>query len=178
MEGDVQAFDQLFLEMYPALCLVATRLAVEEEPARDLASDIFLRLWENRASLTHVRDIRAYLYVAARNHSLNYLKKVKGTEIHHHQVAAELPQEPATDEVLQSIYHAETLRILKKAIDGLPDACRNVVMLSVEGYSSNEIAARLGISASAVSNQKARAVRLLKEQMPVSLLLVCFFFDA
>lgn len=169
--GDVKAFDQLFTDMYPAICLLATRLLNNEEMARDIASEVFLQLWEKRASLSHIKDLKAYLYISARNRAFNQLKKIQRSEVHEANAVREMPHEQSVEEVLHAIYDTESLRVLKDAINKLPAECRKVVILGIEGYSSNDIAQQLGISASAVSNQKARAMRLLKQQLPLSLLL-------
>lgn len=168
-DGDIAAFETLFSEMHASLCLMANRLLHDEDLAKDLVADIFLRLWENRHGLGEVRNIQAYLYTSTRNRCLDQLKKVK------HIVDQELTalQQPG-EHFLQVIYDAETIRLLDKAIMTLPPECRKVVELGLEGLSTNEIAEKLSVSASAVSNQKNRAARLLKEQLPAGMAALLF----
>lgn len=73
--------------------------------------------------------------------------------------------EPTAEEFFQTLLHTETVRALRAAVDQLPTACKNVVDLVLKGYSTNDIAGMLEISASAVSHQKARAIRLLKDHV-------------
>ena len=42
---DEQAFRELFLEFYPALCVFAMRYITQEETARDIVQDIFFRIY-------------------------------------------------------------------------------------------------------------------------------------
>ncbi len=159
------AFDQLFHQLYARLCVFADRYIDNEEAAKDIVSDLFLTLWNERGKLSDVKDVSAYLYVAARYRSLNYLRHSHMLRKHELQ----LQQSWLAGEQLaidQPIYEAETIRLLYKAVDELPSECRQVAMLSLQGLSTGEIARQLQITPAAVSNQKARAVRLLKFKIP------------
>ncbi|WP_177192326.1 RNA polymerase sigma-70 factor [Chitinophaga arvensicola] len=164
-EGDIAAFDRLFTDMYPALCLLSNRIVSDEATAKDIVSEVFLQLWKARTFLNEVKNISAYLYVATRNRSLNHLKKQKRSE-KKVQLAYERQQEEKSyGDILQDVFNAEAVRILHEAILTLPPECTKVVQLNIEGLSTNEIALKLGISPSAVSHQKARAIRLLREKI-------------
>ncbi len=160
--------------MYAGMCFLANRLIKQEEMAKDIVADVFLKFWEKKESLQEVNNVKAFLYVAIRNRCLDYLKKVK------HEASIEPAgfnedwQVSGSEYFLQAIYDAETIRQLYKAIESLPAECKKVVELGLEGFSTNEIAEKLGISASAVSNQKSRAVKLLKEQLPAALIFLLF----
>ncbi|MBO9732638.1 MAG: RNA polymerase sigma-70 factor [Chitinophaga sp.] len=171
-DGDVAAFDQLFIEMYPALCLLSNRIVSDEAMAKDIVSEIFLQLWKTRTSLPEVKNIEAYLYVATRNRSLNYLKKQKREEKKAQQAYEEQLEEKTYEDILQHVFNAETIRVLHAAILTLPPECTKVVQLNIEGFSTNEIAQQLGISPSAVSHQKARAIRLLREKIAPGMALI------
>lgn len=171
-DGDKEVFDSLFMEMYPALCLLSDKIVDDAAAAKDIVSEVFLELWKSREFLNEVKSIRAYLYVAIRNRSLNHLKKRKRDE-KKLQLAYENKQTEQTyEDILQNVFNAEAIRILHEAILTLPPECTKVVQLNIEGFSTNEIAVKLGISASAVSHQKARAIRLLRERMAPGILLI------
>jgi RNA polymerase sigma-70 factor (ECF subfamily) len=170
-EGNVPAFRQLFANMYPALYSLAHRLVANEEAAKDIVSDIFLQVWETRASLSAVENIRAYLYVATRNRTLKYLKKEKPVT----GFINEQWEKADPDIFLHALYDTEAIRVLYEAIQTLPAECKKVILLGLEGYGTNDIAGMLEISTSAVSNQKSRAVRLLREKLPHELLLLCLY---
>lgn len=156
--------------MYPVLYSLAHRLVANEEAAKDIVSDIFLQVWETRASLSTVENLKAYLYVTTRNRTLKYLKKEKPATAINEQWEKADP-----DIFLHALYDTETIRVLYEAIHTLPAECKKVILLGLEGYSTNDIARMLEISASAVSNQKSRAVRLLREKLPLELLLLCLY---
>ncbi len=174
-EGDVAAFEKLFIEMYPALCVLSDRIVEDEAAAKDIVSEVFLQLWKTRTFLNEVRSINAYLYVATRNHSLNHLKKLKRNEKKVRQAYDRQLEEKPYEDILQSVFKAEVVRILHEAILTLPPECTKVVQLNIEGLSTNEIALQLGISPSAVSHQKARAIRLLREKIAPGMVLISLF---
>lgn len=164
-DGDVAAFDQLFMEMYPALCLLSNKIVSDEATAKDIVSEVFLQLWKTRTSLHEIKSIDAYLYIATRNRSLNYLKKQKRDEKKAQQAYEKQLSEKTYEDILQHVFNAEAIRVLHAAILTLPPECTKVVQLNIEGLTTNEIALKLGISPSAVSHQKARAIRLLREKI-------------
>lgn len=170
-KGEVASFRQLFTDMYPALYMTANRLLENEELAKDVVADMFLQVWETRATVTGIQDIKAYLYVATRNRVLRHLKKEKlaGQELtaFQQQHAGQI-----SDNFLQAVYTAETIRTLHDAIQTLPPECKKVISLQLEGLGTNEIAQQLQLSPSAVSNQKARAIKLLREKLPFTTLLL------
>ncbi|WP_158563352.1 RNA polymerase sigma-70 factor [Chitinophaga silvatica] len=174
-EGDIEAFDQLFIEMYPALCLLSNRIVSDEAAAKDIVSEVFLQLWKARTSLNEVRSINAYLYVATRNRSLNHLKKLKRNEKKIQLAYEKQQEEKSYEDILQKVFNAEAVRVLHEAILTLPPECTKVVQLNIEGFSTNEIAQKLGITPSAVSHQKARAIRLLRGKIVPGMALISLF---
>ncbi|RAJ08452.1 RNA polymerase sigma-70 factor (ECF subfamily) [Chitinophaga skermanii] len=172
-EGDTAAFDKLFIEMYPALCLLANKIVEDEAAAKDIVSEVFLQLWKSRTLLQEVKSISAYLYVSTRNRSFNHLKKLQREERKAQEAQTIQANEKSYEDILQDVFKAETVRVLHEAILTLPTECAKVVQLNIEGFSTNEIAQQLGISASAVSHQKARAIRLLREKIAPGIALLC-----
>jgi len=167
--GNTGAFDQLYRDLYPALCLLSYKIAGSEDIARDIVADVFLQLWEGRASLQHIQNIKAYLYISARNKTLNYLKtkSFSARETSDESISA---LQPTADAFFQDLLHVETVRVLRQAVADLPPECKKVMELVLKGHSTNEIAEILDISPSAVSHQKTRAVRLLREKILPALL--------
>lgn len=173
-QGSVPAFEQFFRENYPAMHHLAKKLTGSGEEAGDIVSDIFMQLWENRASLPPIQNTRAYLYTLTKNRTFNYLKKAQADQSRVYKAAAEPWMVPSSGDALQHILDTESIRLLRAAVQTLPTECAKVVQLGLEGHTTSEIAAILGISTSAVSHQKARAIKLLSQKVIPQLLLVYF----
>jgi RNA polymerase sigma-70 factor (ECF subfamily) len=141
-----------------------------------VVSDVFLHLWETRDELGKVDNLKAYLYIATRNKTLNYLKSKAISASEELTEKALASQEPTAEIFFEALLHTETIRALREAVDALPAECKKVTELVLKGHSTNEIAEMLNISPSAVSHQKARAVRILKDNVLLTILLLLKFF--
>ena len=59
----------------------------------------------------------------------------------------------------------QTLRLLRKAIHALPPQMREIILLTLDDKSNNEIAEALRVSVNTVKTQKKTAYRKLKEML-------------
>ena len=65
--SDEAAYRELYYTCYPSLFRFATTLLHEEQLAEEVVSDVFINIWKGRESLTSVRNLRVYLFVAVKN---------------------------------------------------------------------------------------------------------------
>ncbi len=72
--GEAAAFERLFLTYYPSLCGFVDTYVHSEAIAEELVSDLFRRLWEQRERWTPTTSVASYLFGAARNCAIDYLK--------------------------------------------------------------------------------------------------------
>jgi len=163
--GDTAALRRLFDQHYPRLLADVFSYLPDEETCKDIAQDVFVELWNKRASLDIHTSLRAYLRRAAINRALNFIKSNRRTVL---EDTADW--EDAADTAAHDIgrkkeqEHLETA--LHQAIDRLPEKCRIVFALSrFERLSHREIADQLGISVKTIENQITKAMRLLREAM-------------
>ena len=63
---------------------------------------------------------------------------------------------------IDAIIREESSLIISQAIEGLPEMGRQVLNMSVEGLSNQEIADVLGISINTVRTHKSRAYKVLR----------------
>jgi len=178
--GDSKAFNRIFQEFYPAIFLFVNKLIYPSAAAGDIATDAFLRLWENKGAFESFARLRSFLFQTAKNLALDHLRHLrierkKLLEIQ--KIERDLREgnfQPAES-------HADLLELIHQAIGDLPRRCRQVFLLSfTEGLNNTEIANRLNISVRTVSNQKAIAVEILKmklTKMPTVSIPVLFAFS-
>jgi RNA polymerase sigma-70 factor, ECF subfamily len=140
------------------------RFVGSAEVAQDLVQDLFLRLWNTRGPRDAVRLTRPYLYVAARNRALKYLRHRRVVSSWIARVALEEPPSAATPEDL--LLRDELDEAVRRAIARLPARCRAIFVLRRRDQMSyREIAARLGVSLGTVKSQMWRATLRLREQL-------------
>ncbi len=72
---DLSAFELLFHTLNNKLIKFCILYIHQKEPAEEIVSDLFVKCWENRKSLTEIINPETYLFVAVKNQSLNYIKK-------------------------------------------------------------------------------------------------------
>jgi len=153
--GEPQAERALYDAHVDRVYRLAYRLAGSDDLAQDFTQETFIR------AFTRLRDFRGdatfstWLHAITVSVSLNGLRKVKRID----------SRETSLDEGLAvGVTRRESepdLKLkLRRAIDALPPGYRTVfVMHDVEGYTHEEIAAELGITAGGSKSQlfKARA---------------------
>ena len=159
---DQQAYKVLFTALYPYLYPFALALVKTKEPAEEVVSDVFIKVWEKRKELPKIENLRLYLYVTTRHIALNYLdkQKRKPTRPLDGFQQAELISVHLDPE--QLLITADMMAMLRKAIDQLPPKCKVIFKLVKEdGLKYREVAEILGISVKTVENQLAIALHKL-----------------
>lgn len=163
--GETRALKQIFMRYHASICYFAGDFVKDFEVAKDIASETFMALWSRRTDFNSVRAIKAFLYVSARNACLNYLRRSKMIQDHQRATLRDLSKEELDDVVMSRIFDAEVLREVHMAVEALPGQCRRVVKLTLEGMSSDDIAAVMDLSPQTVRNTRVRATMLLKKHL-------------
>ena len=115
---------------------------------------VFINLWEKRATLDLSTSLKSYLFTSVHNRSLNVIRDRKKFS------SAEVPDVAGEWDVSAQIESMELEAKIREAIDFLPEKCREVFELNrFEGLKYSEIAARLGISVKTVENQMSKALK-------------------
>lgn len=170
-----RAIELLFQQYYAYLCRSAYRILPDRQLVEDLAQEVFIELWRRRNRLRISTSLKAYLRRAAVNKALNYIRDHRKVFLEREE---HLPlSDPSPDARLQ-MEADELQELIDEAIDGLPERCRLVFILSrFEDMTYNEIAAQLGISVKTVENQISKALGLLREVLAPYILhgLLLFF---
>lgn len=149
-------FDIYFRKMYLPLGMFALRIIGDAELAEDLVAEAFTKAWIKIEGGIEIENFRGYMYRSVRNECLSYLRSKKET--------IGLDNIPEVDE--ETIDTSERDAKLWKAIDELPEKCRQVFLLSKrDGLSNEEIAQHMGISIKTVKNQITKAFSRLRESL-------------
>jgi RNA polymerase sigma-70 factor (ECF subfamily) len=161
--GDTTAFDTIFRTWYGPLVGTAERMLRDRAVAEELVQDVMLELWRRRETLSSEGSAQAYLFQATRNRVLNHLRHVKIEQRSEPELRDDSPASPHADSALA---HEELTVAIQRAVQALPDRCREVFELSrVHGLKYAEIAKTLGISVKTVEAQMGKALRTLRERL-------------
>ena len=154
----------LFRSTYDRLFRIAYYYVKQEEWSQEIVLDVFLKLWKQRSNLLDVRNIEDYCFILVKNASLNYLEKEsKHTYIHPDSLPEPQEQNYSPEE---SLISEELFALYVKALDRLPERCREVfIRIREEKQSYAQVAEELGISMNTVDAQLQKAITRLKEMI-------------
>ncbi len=160
--SDQHAFSELFEAMHVVLLRYAWRFTGEQEAARDIVQDAFLKLWLIRAEIDPQRSLKALLYTMVRNLALNH----KRAALHTSGVFPEHDlhdRAPAADLLVEASMLGDRLRLY---IEQMPERRREAFMLSrFEGLSHEEIAQVMNLTPRTVNTHIVLALKDLRNRL-------------
>lgn len=162
--SDQRAFSELFEAMHVALLRYAWRFTGEQEAARDIVQDAFLKLWQIRINVDPKRSLKALLYTMVRNLALNHKRAAQHTNgvLLEHDL---YDQAPGADQQVDAAMLDDRLRLF---IDQMPTRRREAFMLSrYEGLSHEEIAQVMNLTPRTVNTHIVLALKDLRNRLSV-----------
>ena len=172
---DPKLFDELFMQYSKPLFYYAAKF-VEDEVARDIVQDVFVKLWSDR-SISIRQSLNALLFTMVRNSCLQHLEKQKVRNKYFQSTKLILQEEELRYymEEKTSLIEQELEDKLNEVLDSLPDRCRQIFVLSrFENKKNKEIAEELDISVKAVEKQITKALATIRTGMKDYLPLLLF----
>ncbi len=166
--GDVAAFEILYKQYYIYLCQISEHIVRNPSDAEEIVSDVFFRVWNTREKVEITKSIKAYLIKAVYNESLNHLESNKFRNKLTQSISNSDSELLIWDNnyPLGQLFEKEILEALDQGINALPDACRQIFLLSRnEDMKYNDIACKLGISVNTVKTQMKIALARLRETL-------------
>ena len=162
---DYLAFEVLFKKMYSPLCQFCIKFVKSPEVAEELVSDVFYSIWKNRSRLV-ISSPKAYLFTSVRNKGFDHLRKVKKRLHCDLEHATHIPADAANSQEMLVLH--ELSACLEQSIARLPKQCKLVYELSRDqGLKYKEIATILQVSVKTVETQMGRALKHLRNSMPL-----------
>ncbi|MBC8593357.1 RNA polymerase sigma-70 factor [Oscillospiraceae bacterium N12] len=158
------AFRKFYDLTYDRLFRIAYYYVHREEWSQEIVLDVFLKLWEQRATLPEIRSIEDYCFILVKNASLNYQEKELKRESCTDRELPEISENSLSPE--DELISEELFARYVKALDRLPERCREVfILIREEKQSYAQAAEALGISIKTVDAQLQKATARLKEMI-------------
>lgn len=168
---DQKAFEELFFDFYPSLCVFAQRYISSPEICEDIVQDTFFHLWKNRKKIEITTSFRNFLITSVKNSCFDYLRKQSVRQKHlEKQTVLEGIDTP---EEIYTIHELEEM--LYGALDRLPPNIKTAFMLSrFENLTYSKIAEEMNISPKTVEAYISKALIMLRlelrDYLPLALL--------
>lgn len=154
-QGDVAAFEALYRTHAPAVFALCRRMLGDEQQARELLQDVFVRAWERLPSFRGESSLATWLHRLGVNAVLERLRSTK-------REAARRADAPEGSLGRSTETDSDTRMDLESALSTLAPGAREVFLLhDVYGYSHDEIASIVGIAPATARVQLWRARRAL-----------------
>lgn len=167
--GDRAAFEHLVNETRNVVCAITMATVRDAPMSEDVAQDVYLEAWKGIRRLRNPTSFLPWLRQLARNRSRMALRatirqrnRVSTLDSESILAAAADPSESALDHLVQ----AEERKRLGEALDALPSASREVLVLYYrEGGSVRQVAELLGISEAAVKQRLSRSRESVRQAL-------------
>ena len=170
-----EKFREFYSKFFKKVYVFALRHTRDMQDAEDLAQEVFLKFWMNRASFSELIPADAQLLTIARQLVINrYKREIVRQKVHQHwyeSKEASLDSENSD----QLLLTEELSSRFQAALLDLPPKRRQIFEKSrIEGLSYDQIAQDLSISRSTVESQMVKALRLMREKLLI--IFVIFFY--
>ncbi len=160
VDGDHEAFRELFRRYAPVLLRLTVRHLRSEELAREVVQQTFFQVHAARRDFRLDRKLRPWVFTIAMNLVREHYRKKKRRK----ETDLDEAREPAAVIERGPLEQKERARLLRAALDRLPASQREVVELHwFEERPFVEVAAIVGSTEGAVRVRAHRAYKKLKE---------------
>lgn len=168
-KGDSIAFSTIYSRYKGLLYVYACKIVRDFDLAEDLVQEVFMSIWDKRATIDFRTSISSYLYSAVRYRFFDFIdkQKVKSDYVQSFQLFLD-KGEFLTDNYIAEKELAELIEI---EIARLPHKMREIFELSRKlNLKNTQIAEQLGISEKTVRNQLSLAIKILRNKLPMSII--------
>jgi RNA polymerase sigma-70 factor, ECF subfamily len=174
LAGEKQLFHDLIRPCERSIYFLLFSLLKNEADAEDVAQETVIKVYQNLDKFRGDSQFRTWVLSIARNEGLGRLRKISSRREDSLDAGTDEQTGDYTPAILTSwreipaeaLEQKELGNILRKAIEGLPEIYRNVVVLrDIEELDIRESAAVLGISEASVKVRLHRARALLQRNL-------------
>lgn len=161
-KGDEAAFKQVFRFYYKPLRLQAFLILKNEEEAEDLVQQLFLDLWNKQLYRNVHQSLKAYLHMAIRNRSLNYLAKSNMEIKMRQEYAGRQANLHQWEENPDQPFQLNLLAVLNELP---PQRYKAFSLVHIKDKKYHEAALEMGISINSLKSHLKLAVKFLRVRL-------------
>jgi RNA polymerase sigma-70 factor (ECF subfamily) len=161
---NLEAFQNRVLPSKNKLFRFALKFLGNEEEAKDVVQEVFIRVWNGREQMDEVQNWEAWCMRITRNLSLDRIRSITRKQTQPIEGSFDVHNKGLTP--FESTEIDESMRQITQLISLLPEKQRQVIHLrDVEGYSYNEICEILELDMSQVKVNLFRARNAVREKL-------------
>lgn len=158
---NIDDFKSLFDQYYEGIKSFLYYKIGDIEVAEDIVQEVFLKLWDKRASV-ELKTVKSFLFTIANNMAINHLK--------HRSIVFNFARNESRNEKVDSPHYELEMKEFKENLERLlaemPENYRVVFLMNrIDKLTYNEIAERLELSVKAIEKRMSNALSFLREKL-------------
>ena len=151
------------LPIHNKLLRFALQILQNEEEAKDVLQDIFLKLWQKRDELGKVENLEAFAIRMTRNRCLDLIRTRRTISMEIVKKNNRMVEESSDTDYLEN---TEMATLVKRIISELPDLQRTVIHLrDIEQLEYEEIAEATELNVNAIRVNLSRARKKVRDEI-------------
>ncbi len=155
-------FKTSVLPISKKLLRFATHFLKDEDAAKDVVQDVFLKLWQKRNELAEIENMDAFAMRMTKNRCLDLLRAKRVVAI---DAETDRKMKQETVDVHSKVELSESAMQIKMLIGKLPDIQRTVMqMRDIEQLSYDEIAEATDLKVNAIRVNLSRARKKVRDE--------------
>jgi RNA polymerase sigma-70 factor (ECF subfamily) len=165
--GEPEAEEEMVRRYHPRILAALIGLTRDREASRDLAQDVLIVTLQSVRSgrLNDPEKLGLFILGIARILARNHVRRRIDRQSREFALPAEIGDRLAGPLAQARLEEAERVLSVRAALNELPHADREIVLLTLEGRKPREIAATLQITADVVRQRKFRAIQKLSTSL-------------
>ncbi len=170
-------YDYLLNDNYRKIRCYVFSILQDDEEAKDVVQDIFCELWHNIESVDD-RNVRSYLFTAAKWKCWNLLKKRKLVSSYKDDERKKAVSDELAGILLNTSWteyaeDSEIVRLISESMNSMPEKTREAFRMSrFEACSYKEIAEKQGCTVKNIEYRIMSALRILHKNLKDYLIVV------
>lgn len=162
--GDERAFTALYRIYWREVYSFCTLYLNSRDAAQEVVQEVFVKLWDSRATVDQNQNFRGFLFIITRNLIFNrYRKEVNAVRFRTTMLAAMKDELYSMEDELE---RANMREYLDRLIEKLPEKRQTVFRMKCdENLTYKEIAEQLGITERMVERHLYLTMKFLKENV-------------
>lgn len=165
-QEDRAAFTEIYDRYASKIYYQVNQMLRDKDATKDLVQDLFIIIWNKAANIKAGANLAGYLYIAAQNSVLKYMRKDRRQNDYLNslmQLEHDLSSEHDVDYDVDLLYD-----LIQQEIAKLPSKMKAIFELSRQGdLSYKDIAMQLDIAENTVRKQVSNALKIIRGNVDV-----------